>query len=227
MRFTTVLFDLDLTLYDSDTSFAAAFDTTVRSVGLEPTDEVFAVFDRINGELWGAVEAGRISPNDVRVTRFERLTGELGVAGDAEEMGATFLQVLTDVGELYPGAAELLDDLSNRFVLGMVTNGIGSVQRGRIARLGLERHFDAISISGELAVSKPGRAIFDHTLAQLGATDRSEVVMIGDSLSSDIAGARNAGIASIWFNPNGAEHGETVPTHQASTLEEIHALLTE
>jgi len=225
MRYPIVLFDLDHTLLDSDASAQAAFDMTMRSIDVEPTAEVFAVYDGINQALWRQVEAGHITPHDVKVRRFERLLAQLGVRGSAADMGATFVQVLTDHGDLYPDALELLDSIAGHARVAMVTNGIGPVQRGRLDRLGIASYFEVVSISGELAMSKPARAIFDHTLAELGVTERSDVVMIGDSLSSDIAGGANADIDTIWFNPHGVPQGSSSPTHEAGSLSAISDLL--
>lgn len=224
-KYPVVLFDLDHTLMDSDASAQAAFDLTMRSVDVEPTDDVFATYDRLNQALWRRVEAGEMSPNEVKVRRFEQLLDLLGADGDPEEMGAIFVQALTDHGDLFAGARALLDALEGSVRLAMITNGIGPVQRGRLDRLDIRRYFEAVSISGELAMSKPAAAIFDHTLMELGVTDRTSVVMVGDSLSSDIAGGINAGIDTIWFNQHGAERTNSAPTHEAPSLDRVGELL--
>ena len=225
MKYPVVLFDLDHTLLDSHASEQAAFDTTMRSIGVEPTVEVFDTYDRLNQALWRLVETGRLSPNDVKVRRFEQLLGELDAVGDPVEMGATFVAGLTDHGDLYAGARELLDALLGTVRMAVVTNGIGHVQRGRLERLELERYFEVVSVSGELGMSKPAPAIFDHTLAELRVTDRSNVVMVGDSLASDVAGGLNAGIDTIWFNRHAAQPGAITPTYQTTRLEDVAALL--
>jgi HAD superfamily hydrolase (TIGR01549 family) len=86
--------------------------------------------------------------------------------------------------------------------LALVTNGLSDVQRARIERLGLGRYFDAIAISSELGSAKPAPAIFEFALAGLGAPARATALMVGDSLTSDIRGGRNAGIATCWYNPH-------------------------
>lgn len=225
MRYPVVLFDLDHTLLDSDESERAAFDITMRSVGVELTVDVFAIYDRVNQALWRRVETGAIDPNDVKVQRFEQLLDQLDVQGDPHAMGETFVTGLTDNGDLYPGALELLDSMAGEMQIALVTNGIGPVQRGRIERLDLGKYLDAVSVSGELAMSKPGAAIFDHTLAALGVDDRSGVVMVGDSLASDMAGGANAGIDTIWFNPHGHASTTVVPTYQVADLSAIAELL--
>lgn len=223
-RYTTVLFDLDHTLLDSDASEQAAFDATMHSIDVVSTTAAFATYHEINQALWRRVEAGELSPNDVKVRRFEQLLSEWGISGDPHAMGATFLRGLTDHGDLYDGARSLLGSLTGRVRMGLVTNGIGPVQRGRVARLDIGDHFEAIAISGELDVSKPDPAIFDHVLTEMGVDDRSGVVMVGDSLTSDIAGATNAGIDSIWFDRHGT--AATVgPTYTAATLGDVVSLI--
>jgi YjjG family noncanonical pyrimidine nucleotidase len=227
VRYTTVLFDLDHTLLDSDASEAAAFDLTMRSVGIDPTAEVFAAYDRLNQALWRRVEAGELSANDVKVRRFEQLLHHLDAVGDPVEMGATFVGGLVDHGELYDGAARLLAGLAATCRLALVTNGIGAVQRGRLARLGLEGVFEVVSISGELGVSKPDRTIFDFTLDAMGIGDRRSVVMIGDNLASDIQGGINAGVDTIWFDADGAVVPDgTAPTHRASAFDAVADIVT-
>ena len=224
-QYSTALFDLDHTLLDSHASEQAAFDVTMRSIGVDPTPETFRVYDGVNQALWRKVEAGEMSPNDVKVERFTQLLSMLDVAGDPVAMGATFVRGLADNGELYAGARELLDTLAGMVRMAMVTNGIGSVQRGRIERLGLGGYFEVVSISGELGTSKPGREIFDITLSEMNVADRSAVVMIGDSLASDIAGANNAGVDSVWLNPGGSPSGDVVSTHEVSELGDVLAAL--
>lgn len=223
--YTTVLFDLDHTLLDSDASELAAFEQTMRSIDVEPSASIFASYDRLNQALWRRVEAGSMSPNDVKVRRFEQLLDEMDVDGDAVAMGSTFVQGLTDCGNLFAGARELLDGLNGRVRMGMVTNGIGTTQWGRINRLDLARYFDVVAISGELGISKPDSRIFDYTLDAMEVGDRSTVVMVGDSLASDIAGASNAGIDSIWVNPVGQPTNGTAPTLTVESLEELISLL--
>ena len=115
--------------------------------------------------------------------------------------------------------------------LGLVTNGIAEVQRAKIARLGLSRWFDAISISGELGVAKPDPAIFDHALSQCtsaAAIPRTSVLMVGDSVGSDIRGAERAGLSSCWLRPDATAEAPEAMTidHQIDRLEELSAIVT-
>jgi len=222
-RFTTILFDLDHTLLDSDASEALAFDHTLRSIGVDEPAQHLDAYRTINSALWKRVELGELSPNEVKSLRFVQLLEHLGIDGDPEAMGQTYVGGLGSFGELYPGARELLDACSSAR-LGMVTNGIGAVQRARIERLDLGDYFEGVAISGEVGVAKPEPAIFDHL--GFGALDPTTTVMIGDSLTSDIAAGHNAGFATCWFDRHNAGiPTENPPTMTVTSLREISALL--
>lgn len=203
MPYSTVLFDLDHTLLDSDESEAAAFAHTMRFAGIPDHAPLLDTYRRINLAMWAQVEAGTLSANDVRAKRFESFNQLAGIDADPVAMGEVFVEGLGSFGGLYPGALEMLEEVGTIAVLGLVTNGISDVQRARIARFDLERFFDAIVISSEVAVSKPGAAIFDIAFERLGRPERSSAVMVGDSLTSDMAGGHGYGIATCWYNPEG------------------------
>ena len=225
--YSTVLFDLDHTLLDSETSQTLAYEATMVDAGISDAGSHFTAYSEINAELWAEVETGAIGPNDVRYRRFERFVAEQGLAADATAMADRFVEHLGSYGELYPGAKAVLHEVRSQARLGLVTNGIGQVQRVRIGRLGIGDLFDTIVISGEVGTAKPDRAIFDLALRNLDITDRRSVLMVGDGLSSDIAGGVNAGIDTCWFNPNRtmAPPGAPVPTHEIGDLNEIAAFV--
>lgn len=236
MRYRTILLDLDHTLLDSAASEVAAFDETVRLIGLEPTPELFASYSTINRALWAAVERGETTPVALASTRFEQFAEVVdlpsGSTADPEVMAATFRAGLGNNGDLYPGVRDVLDKLSAMTTMAMITNGLVDVQRRRIERLDLGRYFDAVVISAEVGVAKPGPEIFNIAFQQLNDPPRAGALMVGDSLSSDIQGAINAGVDSCLFAPDGFDHplptgdSEPRPTHRIGTLEELIPLVT-
>lgn len=175
----------------------------MRFAGVTDHEPLLDTYRRINLAMWAQVEAGTLLANDVRTKRFESFNRIAGIEADPAAMGEVFVEGLGRFGQLYPGAIELLEAVGSIAVLGLVTNGISDVQRARVARLDIERFFDAIVISSEVATSKPGAAIFDIAFEQLGRPDRSSTVMVGDSLTSDMAGGHGYGIATCWYNPRG------------------------
>lgn len=221
----TVLFDLDHMLLDSDESERRAFEDTLVRAGIPDPMRLFDTYTTINRAMWAAVEQGEITPNDLKSRRFEDFVEQTGVDADAAEMAEGFLAGLGTHGDLYPGARELLVAVRPHARTALVTDGIGQVQRARIARLDLAPFFDVVSISGELGVAKPGPEIFDHTFVALGVSDRSDAVMIGDSLTSDIAGGAAAGVDTIWFNRHGLEAFTVEPTHVVESIDAIVPLV--
>jgi YjjG family noncanonical pyrimidine nucleotidase len=201
MRYPTLLMDLDHTLLDSETSELAAFEHTMQVAGVSEPDRYLDPYLKINRAMWAAVERHELTPLQVRNARFERFVAEMGVDADPNVLADAFVEGLGASGELYPGAREVLDELVPSVTLALVTNGLAEVQRARIARLDIEAHFAAIVISGEVGVAKPGAPIYDLTFDALGGPPKSGVLMVGDSLSSDMAGGRNYGIATCWYNP--------------------------
>jgi len=204
MRYTTLLFDLDHTLLDSDASESVSLDQTLRTAGVVEPDLLIPVYTEINLALWAAVERNEITPDDVRVTRFARLVEAAGLDADPEVMAEHYVEGMASNAELYPNARSILETLSTRATLALVTNGLSDVQRPRVELLDIGRFFEAVIISGEVGTAKPGTDIYDIAFAALGWPTKGTSLMIGDSLSSDIPGGVNYGIATCWYNPEGS-----------------------
>ena len=221
MRYTTVLIDLDHCLLDSDASEDEALRNTFQIAGVAHRENHSEIYRRINDGLWNAVERGEMSPNDVRYARFRHFVDETGVDADPVEMADLFVEGLGRFGRLYPGAEVMLEMLSRQATLGLVTNGIGEVQRRRISRLGLDRYFSAYVISGEAGVAKPDPRIFETISDMLGNPAGSTMLMVGDSLTSDMAGGANFGIDTCWYNPHGRIADGTKPTHEIRDLRQL------
>ena len=221
MRYSTILFDLDHTLYDADTAADIAFETTLALVGVLPTPELLDAFVEINVDLWSKVEQGVLTPNEVRSLRFAQLIERGGFAADPEAMGDAYVVGLGSNGELYDGALAMLAEVAMDGTLALVTNGIGEVQRMRVARTDIGQFFDAIVISGEVGVAKPGSEIFDITFEQLGHPDKASTLIVGDSLSSDMRGGIDYGIATCLYAPNGSPETDLPITHRITDLAEI------
>lgn len=225
VRYSPVLLDFDHTLLDTETSLRLAFVDAMGAAG-EPdavaASSYYDTFNEINVALWDQVEKQQLSAPQVHVERFVQLVERLGLNVEPEVMANAFSVGMQQHGDLYPGAIELLEALHEQVPVAMVTNGLSDIQRGRIARLGIGHYFSAIVISAEVNASKPATEIFDITFDALGSVDRSQALMVGDSLSSDIAGGTNAGIATCWYNPAGkTAAGNVSPTHVAHTLADV------
>ncbi len=225
--YTTVLFDLDHTLLDSDASEVLAFEHAMRVSGVSDPSIHLPIYVSINRSLWAGVERQELTPGFVRTARFEQLVATIGLDADPLELADAFAFGLASFGELYPGARELLETLAGAATLALVTNGLSDVQRGRIERLDLGQYFDAVVISAEVGASKPSSVIFDIAFDRLGSPAKASALMVGDSLTSDIQGGTNYGIATCWYNPHGQVASESDRVdHEVDALHRIPAIVT-
>lgn len=223
--YTTLLFDLDHTLLDSHASEASAFEQALTAAGVDQPHRHFADYDRINRALWAAVERGETVPSRVRFERFEQLIAAAGFDADSVALADAFADGLGMHGELYPGVREVLDQLAGQASMALVTNGLTDVQRTRIERLDIGHYFETVVISSEVGASKPSRAIFDVAFERLGWPSRTNALMIGDSLTSDIRGGSEYGISTCWYNPHRHLAGDSDRVdHEIEDLADLPAI---
>ena len=229
MKYDVVLFDADDTLFDFRKSEKVAFVNTLEEYGLqERSQEYFEAYHRINQKIWKEFEEGMISQKVLKIERFQRLKDALNGAFHPEEFAEKYTDHLADASFPYEESEALLETLSGKVQLGIITNGLKKVQRKRIRNSVLGHFFDAIVISEEVEVSKPDEAIFHHTMALLGETPKERILMVGDSLGSDILGGQRYGIDTCWFNPSGKGNpSEILPTFEISKLHELLRILEE
>lgn len=233
-RYQWILFDADGTLFDYEQAEANALEGTFRDLTFTFSPQHAAAYQRINHQIWLDFEAGQISALDLRVQRFERLFEAMRISGDPRAFSARYLLNLSQQAGLVPGAHELVADLAISHHLAIITNGLSDVQRPRLARSSIQPYFSGVFISEEMGVSKPDPAYFAAVLAALAShatpPDRSNVLVVGDSLSSDIHGGRNFGLATCWFNPTGKTPNPSIPPEflpdfEIRKLEELYQIL--
>lgn len=228
MRYRWLLFDADGTLFDYDNAERLALEATLARLDYTMARETHALYREFNSALWRQLEAGTVTPETLRWKRFESLFDALDLPlSQARDAGEHYLVELANHGTLFPGADEIVRACAERARLAIITNGLADVQRKRLGDSPIAGLFDALTISGELGIAKPDRRIIDHTLAVWNDPPRDEVLIIGDSLSSDIQGGINAGIATCWLSPDGAAAPEDgpQPKHTISRLSEVLNLL--
>lgn len=222
----TVLFDLDNTLLDFNKAEKIAVERTLREMGVTPDEKMLKRYSELNLEQWHLLEQGKITRNQVKVQRYVNLFREYHVEGNPAEAAKVYEAYLA-IGHYYiEGAETLLKHLYKTYRLYMVTNGTLSVQKGRIKSAGMRPYFKDIFISEEIGYDKPGKAYFDYCFSKIPNFDRENTVIIGDSLTSDIQGGKNAGIKTIWYNPHQSKNISLIqPDYQVGKLAEIEKLL--
>ena len=210
MGYSWLLFDADGTIFDYDKAAAAALRQAFEQTGHRFEPRCAEAYRRINGRIWLEFEEGRITQERLRTRRFELLFDDLGVAADPEAMSERYLEHLSRGTDLIDGAETVLERLSRRAEMALITNGLKDVQRRRFARSTIRRFFRHLVISEEVGAAKPDPEIFDEAFRRMGRPPKSQVLMIGDSLSSDIQGGADYGLDTCWFNPRGAPRDRDV-----------------
>ena len=229
MSYELILFDADDTLFDYKKSEAYALSQAFANAGLEVGNEVVDSYRTINQQLWNEYEKGIVTLDHLRSERFRRLfeTHALAVDYPIDQFGQTYARHLGEGAFLIEGAEEICTTLRENGVrLAIITNGIKEVQLVRIKSTGMDKHFERMIVSEDAGARKPSERIFDYAFEKLGVTDKRKVLIVGDSLSSDIAGGFRYGIDTCWFNPKGLPNmTESKPTYEIGRLAELLAYI--
>ena len=223
---TNIFFDLDNTLLDFDRGEAHALSRAFRQFGIDPTPAVLARYHDINLSQWELLEEGKLTKDQVLTRRFDLLFAELGVSCDSQAVCDLYESFLAEEHDFIPGALELLEALSPRYSLHLATNGASAVQRRRLADAGILTYFQNIFISEEVGFHKPSPAFFLACFAAIPGFDHTSALMVGDSLTSDIRGGRNAGLRTCWFDHLGRPYRpDILPDYTVAALDQLPALL--
>lgn len=228
-RFDTILWDVDQTLLDFKKSENYAIKHCFRKFGKEATDETVALYSGINEGFWKRIEKGEIDKKDALVQRFHQLFQQIG----EEEMDAlAFQQEYADaLGSVYyyqDGSYELVKNLRGKYRQYLVTNGITITQMKKLRLSGFDQLADGIFISEQVGIPKPYKEFFEKCFSMIPGFAREKTVIVGDSLSSDMRGGNNAGIATCWYNPAGLKNLSDVKIdYEIRNLNEIYGILQE
>ena len=222
MKYPYLLFDADNTLFDFDAAERQAYANVCRTHGLTFSKDGYALYRRCNGELWRDFDRGLCTKEFLLVERFRRFLARSGQSAQPEELNRTHLETIAGSAFLLPGALELCRTLAADHALYIITNGVEASQRSRFRLSPLVPYFKDMFISEAVGCGKPSRAYFDYVFQAVPGLTPENGLVIGDSLSSDIQGANNAGLDCCWFNPKGLPRPEDLRIDfEARTLEEI------
>lgn len=226
MQYTTLLFDADETLMDFRRAEQLALADVLQRHGLPASQDVLSAYHAINSELWERYNRGEIEKSEITSTRFVRLFALLSVPLDGVAFNERYLDCLALHGELLPGAEELCQTLYRAgFSMYIITNGIGRVQKSRFARSGLAPYFQGVFVSETIGIGKPHREFFDHVLSAIPDSAPSQTLVIGDSLSADIAGGIAADLDTCWCDFQKTEQVHTA-RYRVESFAQLQTLLT-
>ena len=226
--YTCLLLDVDNTLLDFDAAERQALTETLIRYDLPHDEEALSTYHTVNRRLWDQLAKGEVTRNKLFAIRFGQYLKAMGLpdAGKGREMNDVYEKALATHADLLPGALTALHELAEVATLAIVSNGAYQVQRARIEASGIDRFMDGVYISEKVGAAKPSAKIFEAALRDLGLTDRSKVLVVGDSLTADILGANNARLPSIWFNAEKKPLKEGIfPTYEAHSYAEILKIL--
>lgn len=222
MKYEILLFDADDTLFDFGKAMRTSLQKSMEALGISFQAEYCTVYETLNTALWQQLERGEITKDELRRRRMAEFFAEIGVRAEPAKMQEKYQQCLNNSAYLLPGVKEVLAALSARQRCYIVTNGFAETQRGRLKKAGIDSFFKGLFISEEIGFQKPKKEFFDAVFSVLGEEMRNHTMIIGDSLTSDILGGNNAGIATCWYNPHRKENPQKIPvTKEIRSLTEL------
>ncbi len=222
-KYQVLFFDADMTLLDFNKSMSLALQETFIDAGIEYSLEREERYAAINDSYWKRLERGEVTHDELAVGRFKDFVDSIGYTDrTAYEINNYYIKRLALQGHLLPGALDFLDKVDKSFRMYLITNGSSDIQRSRIKLAKLDKYFQNIFISGEVGANKPSKEYFDYVFNVILETDRSKMLIIGDSLTSDIKGGTICGIDTCWYNPTMKNNfTDITPTYTAYSYEDI------
>lgn len=202
MSYTHLLFDMDDTILDFQKAQYMSFQCVLETYHIHFTEESYHLYEEINHQLWGEFDSGLMSKDFVQNTRFARFFEQLGHRIDGTEANSIYQNFLSSQTWLMPYAKEVCAELSSNYKLFIITNGVGATQEKRFRSSDIFPYFSDIFVSEDIGIAKPNKEFFVAVFDSIGDVAHNKVMLIGDSLTSDIQGANNMGIDCCWYNPN-------------------------
>lgn len=225
-----IFFDLDHTLWDFKTNATEALlelsdKHKLTQKGIDSVEKFIQDYIIINDILWEDYRKGFIQKEELRFERFRQALKKHNIEDTnlCKQLSGDYVAVCPLKTNLFPNTIETLDYLKEKYVLHIITNGFEEVQHIKLNNCNLTSYFSEVITSERAGYKKPDSRIFEYAIT-CAQTSASECLMIGDSLESDIIGARDANINQVYFNPEKTPHQEEV-THEISDLSELMKLI--
>ena len=227
MTYKFLLFDLDHTLLDFDTTEDVALTQLLKEEGVEDIQDYKDYYVPMNKSLWRDLEQKKITKAELINTRFSKLFAHFGIEKDGSYLAERYQFFLSKQGQTFPGVEDLLKYLIHQeYELYAATNGITFIQTGRLEQSGIAPFFKEIFISEQLHTQKPDAAFYEKIGTRISNFDKHHALMIGDSLSADIQGGNNAGIDTVWYNPDHLENNtQAQPTYEVDSYQALLEIL--
>ncbi|MBQ2803318.1 MAG: YjjG family noncanonical pyrimidine nucleotidase [Lachnospiraceae bacterium] len=226
-KFTTILWDVDGTLLDFLYSQRYAITKCFQSIGRDITEEMIQRYSQINDRFWKQLELGEITKEELLTGRFLCLFEEYGIENvDVESFRLEYQEALGSTFSYIDDSLEVCKTLYGKVKQYVVTNGVTSTQLNKLKLSGLDEWMEELFISEQIGAPKPQKEFFDYCFSQIEEKDKSKILLVGDSLTSDIKGGVLAGIATCWYRMEGSKNYTSFhPDYEISDLHQILDIL--
>ena len=223
-KYDIFLFDADNTLFDYDKAEANALKAMFESYGFDYSERIHLKYRDFNSQVWTQYEKNEITKEELQTVRFKRLFDYAGIGADEKTFNEKYLYELGKGSFLIPGAFEICRDIvSMGKRIYIVTNGMLTTQQSRIQNSQIKDYISDFFVSEHIGFQKPHISYFEHVFASIPGFEKSKALIIGDSLSADIAGGNNSGIDSCWLNTSRKKNDtDIIPIYEISELVELH-----
>ena len=225
-KYEKLFFDVDDTLIDFKAAEKVALPIVFNEFKVDFTEEVESYYKTLNRQLWTALEQGEITREQLLERRFRETMQHFGRKVDGREMDEQYRSLLVNTVVLIDGAEQVISQLSKKYELYIVTNGMIKTQHERLKAANLTPYFKRIFVSEETNYQKPQIEFFNYVMSNVEHFNKSTSMIIGDSFSADIVGGFNAGIDTCWLNANNQKVESTIqPTYVIRKLHDLVKVL--
>lgn len=220
-----VFIDVDDTLLDFLQCAKNSLKDAEEAFSLSLPENTLDVFFEVNDELWRALERGELTFERLHEIRWIKIFERINVDFDGTLFESVFWKRLREIAVPMSGAREILEYLSQKYVVCLASNAPVGQQNKKMTDVGLIGYVDHVFVSGAIGYAKPKKEFFDGCFSNLEGVKKEEVLMIGDSLTADIGGARAYGLKTCWFNHRGEVDKEGIADYEIKSLLELKDLL--
>lgn len=226
MMIKDIFFDLDDTILDFKKAERTALAKTLSSMNIPVSDEILSRYSELNISQWKRLERGEITRQEVKVNRYRLLFEEFAIDASPEQVTAVYEDNLC-IGHFFINSAQrTIERLYGRYNLYLVSNGSERVQSSRLKSAGISPYFNDIFISEKVGAEKPSVEFFNYCFDRIDNFRRSEALIVGDSLTSDIQGGINAKIKTVWFNPHNNKNASLIiPDYEINDLSQLENIV--
>jgi len=227
-KFDLIIFDADYTLFDFQKAEENAIRKLCIDLNIKYSKELLESYRTINHKYWANLEKGLIKANQINKARFKEFFEYININKDFIEYSNKYLIYLSQGNYLIKDAYNVIKKLYQNYDLVLLTNGLSLVQNPRFNNSTIKEYFKFMIISEEIGYQKPDKRIFDIIFKQLKIINLDRVLMVGDSLTSDIQGGINAKIATCWYNIDNRENNSDIrPNYVINKLTDVFNVLGE